>query len=98
VSIVAHSRGLAATTIVVSLSLLLSYGINRNWFPEGPVFVVIYFWVLAMIWVVPLLLVTEAIVVVRLIYSETTDRRSLLVWNVLALVAGVIVCLTVFRF
>lgn len=97
-NIVAHSRVLAVVTIVMSLSLLLSYGVNRDSFPEGRVFAFVYFWVLLSVWIVPVLLIAELVVVVRLVSIDLVNRQSLLIWNVLALLVGLMVGLVMVTF
>jgi len=81
-----NSLPLVILTIVMSVPLLLSYNIRYVIFPEGLPFAILYAWGLVSVFVVPILFLTEVILVWRLARSsETSDRKSKLKYSFAAM-------------
>jgi len=70
----------------MSIPLVLSYNIKYFVFPEGYPYVILYTWGLLSVFLVPILLLVECVLTFRMVASrDITDRRSSIVWHILAI-------------
>ena len=80
-----YSKWIPVATIVMSIPLLLSYNIKYVAFPEGMPYVFLFTWGLLSVFILPLLLFAEFILIVHVIKSPySVNQKPLLVLNILA--------------
>jgi hypothetical protein len=67
---------LAILTMIMTIPLFLSYNIKYVVFPEGLTFGLLYFWGLASVGLVPILLIVEILVLTNILRSSEIYGRS----------------------
>lgn len=81
---------LAVLTMIMSVPLFLSYNIKYIIFPKGLPFAFLYFWGLASVPAVPILLVLEIVVLSNLLgFTEIGGRSRELAYTIVAIFAAV---------
>jgi hypothetical protein len=90
----AEKKAVALATIVMSIPLLLTFNIKYQWFPEGLLYEILFFWlILLSIWVVPVLLLILIVLGLLMVRSKASDRSALrwVLWGIaIGLIAEVI--------
>lgn len=86
----ANSIPLAIFTMIMSIPLFLSYNIKHLVFPKGLLFAWLFFWGLASVSLVPILLILEIVVLSNLLAStEASDWSRQLTYTVLAIFVSI---------
>jgi hypothetical protein len=82
-----EKKAVALGTIFMSVPLLLSFNIKYQWFPEGVGYLLLFYWGLLSVFVVPILLAIG--ITLRIVYSKTSDG-SALKWGLWGVVVGLV--------
>jgi hypothetical protein len=81
---------ISIATVVMSFPLFFSFNIKYQWFPEGFAYGLLSDWGLLSVYVVPALLLCGIIVLVLILLSSSTSRKSSLRWNLLGIIIAMI--------
>jgi|SRR5882724_3237573 len=84
-------KTVALLTAIMSMPLLLSYNVKYQIFPNGIWYLLLYYWALTSVFVVPILITSGLVVLARILMSRTDlGRPALLRINLLGLTIGLI--------
>jgi hypothetical protein len=82
-----QSKWLPVATITMSIPLFLSYNIKYGVFPQGVPYVILFTWGLLSVIAVPILLLIECFVILRILKSAyIANKKSLLIVNAVAII------------
>jgi hypothetical protein len=82
------STALAVITMVMSIPLLLSYNIKYQWFPQGLPFAMLYFGGLLSVYVTPVLLLLEFVLLIWTLLSSNISKKTSVRWNLVGVVVA----------
>ena len=75
----------------MSIPLILSYNIKYVVFPEGWPYIMLYTWGLLSVIIVPILLLAECLIIIRILTSQYIVRgRPSFIWHILAITIALI--------
>jgi len=94
--LVENSKVLAIITVIMSIPLFLSYNIKHVLFPEGLPFVFLFSWGLVSVFLVPILLLIEIVVLWTLLQSPGDNLGSIHVMYTICSICVAILSIAVF--